>query len=185
MRVTGVRITVFCSAIVIDVIVHCHTAGALLSQSAEKQLSLSSCGWVLIRSSQLKITWSAMSSILPRTIRRVLERFLKSLGCCFLMILRRMIDLPVLTPLIPLLLVVAWLQWWSGESRKRAFLDTASQCAQVGISFCPLVISCTHVDRTGLEFNLSFVSLQNKNSSHRHLDVKHGSGASPLRLPVC
>ena len=35
MRVTGVRITVFCSAIVIDVIVHCHTAGALLSQSAE------------------------------------------------------------------------------------------------------------------------------------------------------
>ena len=30
-----VRITVFCSAIVIDVIVHCHTAGALLSQSAE------------------------------------------------------------------------------------------------------------------------------------------------------
>ena len=29
MRVTGVRITVFCSAIVIDVIVHCHTAGAL------------------------------------------------------------------------------------------------------------------------------------------------------------
>ena len=35
MRVTGVRITVFCSAIVIDVIVHCHTAGALLSQTAE------------------------------------------------------------------------------------------------------------------------------------------------------
>ena len=30
-----VRITVFSSAIVIDVIVHCHTAGALLSQSAE------------------------------------------------------------------------------------------------------------------------------------------------------
>ena len=29
MRVTGVRITVFCSATVIDVIVHCHTAGAL------------------------------------------------------------------------------------------------------------------------------------------------------------
>ena len=29
MRVTGVRITVFCSAIVIDVIVRCHTAGAL------------------------------------------------------------------------------------------------------------------------------------------------------------
>ena len=30
-----VRITVFSSAVVIDVIVHCHTAGALLSQSAE------------------------------------------------------------------------------------------------------------------------------------------------------
>ena len=30
-----VRITVFSSAIVIDVIVHCHTAGALLSQTAE------------------------------------------------------------------------------------------------------------------------------------------------------
>ena len=28
MRVTDVRITVFCSAIVIDVIVHCHTVGA-------------------------------------------------------------------------------------------------------------------------------------------------------------
>ena len=28
----------------------------------------------------------------------------------------------------------------SVESRKRAFLDTASQCAQVGISFCPMVI---------------------------------------------
>ena len=37
MRVTGVRITVFCSAIVIDVIVSCHTAGALLSQSAENK----------------------------------------------------------------------------------------------------------------------------------------------------
>ena len=29
MRVTGVRITVFGSAVVNDVIVHCHTAGAL------------------------------------------------------------------------------------------------------------------------------------------------------------
>ena len=29
MRVTGERITVFSSAIVIDVIVHCHTAGVL------------------------------------------------------------------------------------------------------------------------------------------------------------
>ena len=32
---TAVRIAVFSSAIVIDVIVHCHTAGALLSQTAE------------------------------------------------------------------------------------------------------------------------------------------------------
>ena len=31
--------------------------------------------------------------------------------------------------------------------------------------------SCTHMDRTGLEFNLSFVSLQNKNSSQCHLDI--------------
>ena len=35
--------------------------------------------------------------------------------------------------------------------------------------------SCTHKDRTGLEFNLSFVSLQNKNSSHCHLDVMQKS----------
>ena len=40
------------------------------------------------------------------------------------------------------------------------------------------------MDRTGLELNLSFVSLQNKNSSHCHLDITHGSGASPLKLPV-
>ena len=40
------------------------------------------------------------------------------------------------------------------------------------------------MDRTGLELNLSFVSLQHKNSSHCHLDIIHGSGASPLRLPV-
>ena len=32
---TGVKITVFSSAIVIDVIEHCHTAGAVLSQTAE------------------------------------------------------------------------------------------------------------------------------------------------------
>ena len=52
MRVTGVRITVFCSAIVIDVIVHCHES------KCRKQLSLSSCGWVLILSGQFKITVS-------------------------------------------------------------------------------------------------------------------------------
>ena len=56
MRVTGVRITVFCSAIVIDVIVHCHTAGAFFESNGRKQLSLSSCGWVLILSGQFIIT---------------------------------------------------------------------------------------------------------------------------------
>ena len=35
MRVTGVKITVFSSAVVIDVIEHCHTAGSLMSQTAE------------------------------------------------------------------------------------------------------------------------------------------------------
>ena len=35
MRVTGVRIAVFSSAVVIDVIVPCHTAGAFLSRSAQ------------------------------------------------------------------------------------------------------------------------------------------------------
>ena len=34
-RLGLVRITVFCGAIVIVVIVHCHSAGALLSRSAE------------------------------------------------------------------------------------------------------------------------------------------------------
>ena len=37
------------------------------------------------------------------------------------------------------------------------------------------------MDRTGLEIKLSFVSLQNKNRSHCHLDIIHGSGASPLK----
>ena len=60
-----VRITVFCSAIVIDVIVHCHTAGALLSQNGRKQLSLSSCGWVLILSGQFIITLVAELGIQP------------------------------------------------------------------------------------------------------------------------
>ena len=55
MRVTGVRITVFSSAIVIDVIVPGHTAGPFES-NGRKQLSLSSCGWVLIRSGQFKTT---------------------------------------------------------------------------------------------------------------------------------
>ena len=57
MRVTGVRIAVFSGAIVIDVIVHCPTAGRPFFESkCRKQLSLSSCGWVLIRSGQFKIT---------------------------------------------------------------------------------------------------------------------------------
>ena len=40
MRVTGVRITVFSSAIVIDVIVHCHAAGALCESNGREHLSL-------------------------------------------------------------------------------------------------------------------------------------------------
>ena len=64
LRSRHVRIAVFSSAIVIDVIVHCHTAGALLSQTAE-QLSLASCGWVLIRSGQFKITLVAELGIQP------------------------------------------------------------------------------------------------------------------------
>ena len=50
MRVTGVRITVFSSAIVIDVIVHCHTAGALLSQTAENNCPYHRVVGFLIRS---------------------------------------------------------------------------------------------------------------------------------------
>ena len=38
MRVTGVRIAVFSSAIVIDVIVHCHTAGALFESKRQKTI---------------------------------------------------------------------------------------------------------------------------------------------------
>ena len=56
MRVTGVRITVFCSAIVIDVIVHCHTAGALLSQSAENNCPYHRVVGFLILSGQFIIT---------------------------------------------------------------------------------------------------------------------------------
>ena len=56
MRVTGVRITVFCSAIVIDVIVHCHTAGALLSQSAENNCPYHRVVGFLILSGQFNIT---------------------------------------------------------------------------------------------------------------------------------
>ena len=65
----AVRITVFCSAIVIDVIVHCHTAGALLSQTAENI----SCGWVLILSGQSKITLVAELGIQP-IVTFVLDR---------------------------------------------------------------------------------------------------------------
>ena len=59
-----VRITLFCSAIVIDVIVRCHTAGALLSQSAENN-----CPYhrvvVLILSGQFIITLVAELGIQP------------------------------------------------------------------------------------------------------------------------
>ena len=56
MRVTGVRITVFCSAIVIDVIVPCHTAGALLSQTAENNCPYHRMVGFLILSGQFIIT---------------------------------------------------------------------------------------------------------------------------------
>ena len=85
MRVTGVRITVFCSAIVIDVIVHCHTAGALLSQTAENNCPYHRVVGFLILSGQFIITgpmsttgvfdelcpfiapWRQVSAIAPRT----------------------------------------------------------------------------------------------------------------------
>ena len=56
MRVTGVKLTVFCSAIVTDVIVHCHTAGALLSQTAENNCPYHRVVGFLILSGQFKIT---------------------------------------------------------------------------------------------------------------------------------
>ena len=63
MRVTGVRITVFCSAIVIDVIVHCHTAGALLSQTAENNCPYHRVVGFLILSGQFIITHASMPVI--------------------------------------------------------------------------------------------------------------------------
>ena len=50
-------------------------------------------------------------------------------------------------------------------------------------------LSCTTLiltrARTWIEQALSFIlSLRNKNGSHCHLDIIHGSGASPLRPPV-
>ena len=65
MRVTGVRITVFCSAIVIDVIVHCHTAGALLSQTAENNCPYHRVVGFLILSGQFIITLVAELGIQP------------------------------------------------------------------------------------------------------------------------
>ena len=44
--------------------------------------------------------------------------------------------------------------------------------------------SCTHMDRTGLEFNLSFVSLQSKNSSHCHLDITHFQKRTAKIVPM-
>ena len=69
MRVTGVRITVFSSAIVIDVIVLSYRRGPFESK-CRKQLSLSSCGWVLIRSGQFKITANLLELLLAGFVRR-------------------------------------------------------------------------------------------------------------------
>ena len=60
-----VRITVFCSAIVIDVIVHCHTAGALLSQTAENNCPYHRVVGFLILSGQFIITLAAELGIQP------------------------------------------------------------------------------------------------------------------------
>ena len=60
-----VRITVFCSAIVIDVIVHCHTAGALLSQTAENNCPYHRVVGFLILSGQFIITLVAELGIQP------------------------------------------------------------------------------------------------------------------------
>ena len=93
MRVTGVRITVFCSAIVIDVIVHCHAAGAFFESNGRKQLSLSSCGWVLILSGQFKITIGlcpfsplpvSSCSILTSTIKALRGTYRRITVQCFL-----------------------------------------------------------------------------------------------------
>ena len=62
----------FSSAIVIDVIVHCHTAGALVESNGRKQLSLSSCGWVLIRSGQNKITTTTTTTTIIQSGSSVL-----------------------------------------------------------------------------------------------------------------
>ena len=64
MRVTGVRITVFSSAIVIDVIEHCHTAG-LLSQTAENNCPYHRVVGFLILSGQFIITLVAELGIQP------------------------------------------------------------------------------------------------------------------------
>ena len=61
----AVRITVFCSAIVIDVIVHCHTAGALLSQTAENNCPYHRVVGFLILSGQFIITLVAELGIQP------------------------------------------------------------------------------------------------------------------------
>ena len=55
------RITVFCSAIVIVVIVHCHTAGALLSQTAENNCPYHRVVGFLILSGQFIITMELVS----------------------------------------------------------------------------------------------------------------------------
>ena len=61
----SVRITVFCSPIVIDVIVHCHTAGALLSQTAENNCPYHRVVGFLILSGQFIITLVAELGIQP------------------------------------------------------------------------------------------------------------------------
>ena len=73
----------------------------------------------------------------------------------------------------------------SVETRKRAFLDTASQCSHAGITFCPLVIEA--VGGGWLEALRSVVSWiaseSNRNSSISHSDTSFQDRAAHLMRP--
>ena len=61
----------------------------------------------------------------------------------------------------------------SVESRKRGFLDTASQCAQAGIHFCPLVIEAVGGGWSeALRSVVSWIASEcSRHSSSRHSDT--------------
>ena len=62
----------------------------------------------------------------------------------------------------------------SVESRKRAFLNTASQCAQAGISFCPLVIEAVG---SGWSDSLRSVVACIASESNRCSPVRHSDAS--------